>query len=333
MKRCLAVVWVLALASGWVSAETVLPTERPVAAEQATAEAPPVRAGDALNAGLLALKQNDFAALQEALSDDKDLTEIAAEWDERAEHAKQRRAEALEQDPGSRDMVELVNNSMQETWSKLLSDEGVDALVAEWQPEVADAASKRVMEFNLGFGALLTGIASNGKLSAEQVQQLTRLIYAVQDWTGRVNFADEARLRRAVMAIAQLARGTGLTHIDDVESLRFEEAVVHGDALIRTAKHVLAAYDIDADAILNSVRIEEHDAVGDRAVLRVQGRVFGVDLVQEQPMRYFNDRWMEATVADDAERWSGETDQAAEAAADASDEATTATATMPAPVQ
>ncbi len=312
MKRYLAVVWVLA--SGLVSAEVVVETTRPATPARTAVSQPPVRASDALNAGLLALKQNDFAALQEALSDDKDLTEIAAAWDERAEHAKQRRAEALEQDPASRDMVELVNNSMQETWSKLLSDEGVDALVAEWQPELADTASKRVMEFNLGFGALLTGIASNGKLSAEQVQQLTRLMYAVQDWTGRVNFADNARLRRAVMAIAQLARGTGIKRIDDVESLRFEEAVVHGDALIRTAKHVLAAYDIDADAILGSVRIEEHDAVGDRAVLRVQGSVFGVDLVHEQPMRYFQDQWMDADRAAEMERWAVEADEAAEQA-------------------
>ena len=313
MRRCLAIVWVLA--SGWVSAEAVQPTERPVAAVHARAETPPVRASDAMNAALLALKQNDFAALQEALDEDRDLGEIAAEWDERAEHAKQRRAEVLEQDPTARDMAELVDDTMQDTWSKLLSDKGVDALVAEWQPALADTASKRVMEFNLGFAALLTGIASNQKLNADQVQQLTRLMYAVQDWTGRVDFADETRLRQAVTAIAQLARGTRLKRFDDVETLRFEEAAIHGDELIRTVKRVLAAYDIDADAILNSVRIEEHDAVGDHAVLRMQGRVFGVELTHEQPMRYFQGHWMDADSAADVERWSVEADEAAGQAA------------------
>ena len=306
MKRCLAIVWVLA--SGWVLAEAVQPTERPVAAVQASAETPPVRASDALNAALLALKQNDFAALQEALDEDRDLSEIAAEWDERAEHAKQRRAAALEQDPTARDTAELVDDTMQDTWNKLLSDKGVDTLVAEWQPALADTASKRIMEFNLGFAALLTGIASDRKLTADQVQQLTRLMYAVQDWTGRVDFADETRLRQAATAIAQLARGTRLKRFDEVETLRFEEAAIHGDELIRTVKRVLAAYDIDADAILNSVRIEEHDAVGDRAVLRMQVRVFGVALTHEQPMRYFEGQWMDADSAAVRERWAVEAD-------------------------
>ncbi len=313
MKRYLAVVWMMA--SGLAFAEAVVEKEPPATPVRSAASLPPVRAGDALNAGLLALKQNDFAALQEALSDDKDLAEIAAEWDERAARSKQRRAEALEQDPTARDMAEQANDTMQETWNKLLSDEGVDALIAEWQPSLAETASKRVMEFNLGFGALLTGIAGDRKLSADQVQQLTRLMYAVQDWTGRVDFADEVRLRQAVMSIAQLARGTGLKRIDDVESLRFEEAAIHGDELIRTVKRVLAAYDVDADAILDSVRIEEHDAVGDRAVLRVQGRVFGVDLLHEQPMRYFQDHWMDADRAADWERWAVEADEADDQAA------------------
>lgn len=302
MKRCLAVVWVLA--SGWVSAEAVVEAARPARPAQVAMARPTVLASDALNAALLALKQNDFAALQEALAEDKDLAEIAVDWDARADQAKQRRADAIEQDPEALSGVEGV----QDTWNKLLSDEGVDALVAEWQPALADTASKRVMEFNLGFAALLTGIASDRKLTADQVQQLTRLMYAVQDWTGRVDFADETRLRQAATAIAQLARGTRLKRFDEVETLRFEEAAIHGDELIRTVKRVLAAYDVDADAILNSVRIEEHDAVGDRAVLRMQVRVFGVALTHEQPMRYFEGQWMDADSAAVRERWAVEAD-------------------------
>lgn len=299
MKRCLAVVWVLA--SGWVSAEAVAQPDRPSMAAHVIAERPPVRASDALNAVLLALKQNDFAALQVALAEDKDLAEIAAEWDERADRVRQARQASVEA-ASDAPTLESVEDGRQDTWNKLQSDAGVDALVAEWQPELAETASKRVMEFNLGFGALLTDIASDRKLSADQVQQFTRLMYAVQDWAGRVDFADDARLRQAVTAVAQLARGTRLKRFDEVEGLRFEDAVVHGDELIRTIKRVLSAYDIDADAILNSVRIEEHDAVRDRATLRVQGKVFGVELIHEQPMRYFQDRWMDADLAADLER-------------------------------
>lgn len=313
MKRYLAIVWLLA--SGWVVAEVVPPAERPAAALRAAAELPPVRASDTLNAILLAMKQNDFAALMEATDEDQDLGGIAAAWDERAERAKQRRAKANKQDPDALDLEAEGDDTMQDTWNKLLSDEGVDALVKEWQPKVAETASKRAMEFNLGFAALLADIAGDQKLNADQVQQLTRLMYAVQDWTGRVDFAEEARLRQALTAIAQLVRATRLKRFDEIETLRFEEAAIYGDELIRTVKRVLAAYDIDADAILNSVRIEEHDASGDRALLRVQGKVFGVDLAHERPMRYFKKRWMDADDAADIERWADEAAEAERAAA------------------
>jgi hypothetical protein len=47
----------------------------------------------------------------------------------------------------------------------------------------------------------------------------------------------------------------------------------------------------------------------------MQGRVFGVELTHEQPMRYFQGHWMDADSAADVERWSVEADEAAGQAA------------------
>ena len=144
MKRCLAVVWVLA--SGWVSAEAVVEAARPARPAQVAMARPTVLASDALNAALLALKQNDFAALQEALAEDKDLAEIAADWDARADQAKQRRADAIEQDPEALSGVEGV----QDTWNKLLSDEvrsEVIKLVLDKEPPLERRVNATLISF------------------------------------------------------------------------------------------------------------------------------------------------------------------------------------------
>ena len=275
----------------------------PAVAQQAPQ--PPTRVTDLPDAVLLALKQNDFAALLEANEHDKDIAQIAKQWDEsaarrRAAAAKAATTEAATAEPAA---IEAAEDEAEMVWRKLQTAEGVEQLIAEWQPQIAESASKRAMEFNLGFGAMLTEIASDQDMNADEVQQMTRLMYAVQDWIGRVDFADAARLRRALDAVSGLARQTGAKRFEDVQLLSFEDAVVHGDALLRTVKQVLAAYDIDADQILDSVRFSERDALADRATLHVEARVLGVDLAHDFRMRYWHDRWVGADVADSMERW------------------------------
>lgn len=274
--------------------------------ERSRVAAPQTRVTDVPNAILLALKQNDFAAFIDATEENKDIAELADEWNRHAVELRELNASAKVAEavvvPGQEgiDRAAVEPPESERLWKQLQSEQGVEALVADWQPKIAANVSQRLMEFNLGFGALLTSIATDQELSAVQVQQLTQLMYAVQDWSGRVDFADSDRLRRALGAVARLVRQTGVDRFDDVQQLAFEDAMVHGDALLRTVKQVLLAYDIDADQILNSVRLSEVDAAGQHATLHIELRMFGVDLSHDVRQTHVGGRWVDASVADQA---------------------------------
>ncbi len=277
-----------------------------VAATETTAPTPPMRrVNETPNALLNAIKQNDFAAFLEVREHGKGIAALADEWNANAERLRKEKTEReVDRAELGDDAPEaMADDSMQQAWQKLQTDAGIELLVAELQPLIAEEAGKRIMQFNIAFGATLTGIASEKQFSADQVQQLTQLMYAVQDWTGRVQFDDPARLRRALQAVAALARQTGLKRFDDSQAMAFEEAIVHGDSLIRTVKQVLAAYDLDADEILNSVRLSEVDAIDDRATLRVEARVFGVALAHDFKQQYFEGEWMDAEAVASITRW------------------------------
>lgn len=328
MKRLsLVVVLGLACSGGSVDATEVSAKMRPERAEQASLQ-PARRVTEWPDAILSALKQNDFAALLEATERNKGIAELAKDWDEQAARHREetaKRATALsDQDSVDADidaLTEQVEDHTQQTWTKLQSAEGVDALVAEWQPQIAEAVSKHLLQFNLGFGAALTAIASEKDFTAQQVQQLTQLMYAVQNWTGRVDFADPERLRQALTAVSRLVVQTRLKRFEDTQLLAFEDAIVHGDAMIVAVKRVFAAYDIDADQILNSVRFSEIDALGDTATLHAEARVFGVDLSHDFKMQWFDGEWIEADQVEMRKRWRDEeAGAAADAAADAATE-------------
>ena len=310
MSLCLACAGAFA---GPVAVETTVV----VTPDGATTVAPAGRVIDQPNAFLNALKQNDFAAFQEATKRDQDIVAIAKDWDERAERLRANREKrAAESAAANIDIAQsAMDDPMQQYWLKLRSAEGIDLLVAEWQPKIAADVGQRLLEFNLGFGAALTALASDQQLSAHEVQQLTQLMYAVQNWTARVDFADAERLRRALQAASSLVRQTGLKRYDDAETLSFEDAIVHGDTLIVVIKQMFAAYDINIDEILNSVRFNEIDALGDRATLHAEARVFGVDISHDFKMQYFEGQWMGVDAVETQQLWrEKEAKQADEAA-------------------
>jgi hypothetical protein len=296
----------LLLAGTWSA-----PGEAAASAEVAVvAPAPPVptrRVNEYPNALLSALKQNDFAGFLQAMQSDKDasIAALAQHWDDNAERLRAAKLErSAERDKAGGEAPEaLADDDWELAWQKLQTDSGVDLLVSELQPKLAEAASKHQMEFNIGFGAALAGIASDKDFNAEQVQQITQLMYAVQNWSARVDFADPERLRTALQAAARLVRQTGLKRFEDVQTLAFEDAVVHGDTLMRTIKQALAAYDVDADEILNSVRLSEVDAVADRATLHAEARVFGVFIAHDFRQQFFEGEWMDADAVASITQW------------------------------
>ena len=102
---------VLALAAFVVTAAEVVAGNvklAPAVAQQAAL--PPTRVTDQPDALLLALKENDFAALLEAMKNDKDIAQIAKQWDESA--AERRAAAAKAEEEKQRCAVSLAARHM-----------------------------------------------------------------------------------------------------------------------------------------------------------------------------------------------------------------------------
>jgi len=103
------------------------------------ASLPPTRVTDQPDALLLALKENDFAALLEAMENDKDIAQIAKRWDEsaaerRAAAAKAGTTEAATTEPAALDAAE---DEAEMVWRKLQTDEGVEQLIGQIHAEGA----------------------------------------------------------------------------------------------------------------------------------------------------------------------------------------------------
>jgi len=285
------------------------------AGPQAAETVPATRVVDLPNAVLAALKQNDFGALLDS-GRDGDLGDIARDWNENVVRAKVAAEPDADSEPAT-----LLGDPMTYAWAKLQTDAGLELLADELQPLIAEQAETSIGKFNLGFGVALAAIASDKNLSAEQSMQLTQLMYATQNWTHRVDFADPQRLRRALAALSRLVRQTGLKRMEDVQSLAFEDMVIHGDTLLVTIKQVLGAYDLDVDQVLASVRVSELDAFGNQATLRIEGQVLGVDLAYQWPKIYTRGQWLDAErVAAEARHASEEADEDLEVSVEFADE-------------
>jgi hypothetical protein len=190
--------------------------------------------------------------------------------------------------------------------AKLATREGVDALVAEWQPLLAEQANAKVIEFNLGLAAMMNALGEDKSASAEELRQRGQLILAVQAWANGVDFNDASRLRRAVDAAAGFVRKSGVRSSRDFMTMPFEDLVIRLDDALRAGKEILAAYDLDVDALLRSIEFSVVSRDGDRARIRSEATVLGVRLSHEEDLRWYRDDWMDASVVDSIERWEGE---------------------------
>ncbi|HVF34828.1 MAG TPA: hypothetical protein VND91_05855 [Candidatus Saccharimonadia bacterium] len=228
-----------------------------------------------------ALRANDAEAFAEAVSR-KSSDELAREWEtERAKAAEKSKDHEHGEDA-------------ERVWSMLMTDEGTAALVAELQPKISEKASTAVLQFNLGLAAMLTAVATEAGLSPTESQQFTQVVLAVQRWATGIDWSDPARLDRALAEASGLVRRSGLKSPRELVTLPYERALALGDDAIATFKGVLRAYDIDVDATLASISLEELERDGDRATVRTRVTVLGVPLDVTRELRHRHGRWNDA---------------------------------------
>ncbi len=246
----------------------------------AFAEAPPPSPVEHPLAVVDALRANDAEAFAEAVSH-KSSDALAREWE-----TKRAKAASDEESP-TRDA------DAHRAWSMLRTKEGTAALADELHPKLTEKATTAVLQFNFGLAAMLTAIASEAELTAEESRQASQLVLAVQRWANGVDWADRARLERALGAVASFVRASGLESPRELELLAYEDALALGDDAIAMVKDVVSAYELDLDAILSSIEIEELARDGERATVRTRLTVFAVPLTITRELEYRAGRWVD----------------------------------------
>lgn len=235
-----------------------------------------------------ALRANDAEAFAEAVSR-KSSAELALEWErERAKAASNEKSHTRGEDA-------------HRIWNQLRTADGTAALVDELQPKIAEQASTAVLQFNLGLAAAMTAVVTEAKLPAAEAQQVSQVLLAVQRWANGIDFSDRARLERAVDAVAQFVRQSGLETPRELELLAYEDALALGDEAIAMVKRIAAAYDLDVDATLASIRVEELARDDELATMRVSANVLGVPISVTRELEYRASEWREARPHDGAE--------------------------------
>ena len=283
---------VLALVLGCSIAQAAPALDAPKATVVAAAPSP----AEQDRALVDALIANDIEAIA-LQSGDKTQEALAREWErDRARYAKS-------------ELTPFVDMELERLWAMLATPEGTKALADELYPKFAEQATLNAAQFNGGIAMTLSSIASDSGLTPDEVQQVSQLMLAFQGWSNGMDWQDRARFDRAIDEIAGFARRSGVETATEIQLLPYEEAAALGDDAVATIKRVVRIYDLDVDAMLHSIRIEELSRNGDEATLRWSARVLDVPISIEKQMRYDrNDsrQWLTLDEIEQKARWQRE---------------------------
>jgi hypothetical protein len=165
----------------------------------------------------------------------------------------------------------------------------------------------------MGQGMATMSIQQSTELSDQQKTQATQFMNGLSGWLGKTDFADPALMRTALTALAEGLRATGITKLDDIKALSFDEMLVKAGPAVGGVKNALAAYGFSLDAIADSVKTEVVSETGDVAKLKVTYALFDSPLSFESEMKKVDGKWYGKDMLEQIEKSKAE--EAAEAAA------------------
>ena len=245
-----------------------------------------------------ALRANDVDALHAALSRDTREARVA-DWE-------RQRVRQLENDvqPAHGDEAEVVL-----AWAMLGTQHGAVALGDAFGPRFATHLLEARQRYARDLPQDLVDLANDPDYTPDEAQQLSQLALAALRWAEDTDFADRARLDRALAEASGFVQRSGLASPREIPLLDYDAACALGGDALATLKRVLLAYGLDADAVLASIVIEEAARDGDRATLRWHARVLDVPITFTREQRFRHGRWADAPAAPYAEEDAFETEE------------------------
>lgn len=251
--------------------QTAAPAEK--AAMQAVA--PAATAAAAMDAQIKAFRSNDLKALLEAALPAAEIERMRSEWDKN-------RAEPITDE----DRAEFADS-----WGKITAADGVDKIMAEMEPQLAAMKPQLAGMIAMGQGMATMTIAESTELTDAQKAQATAFMNGLSGWLGKTDFADAALMRKSLTALADGLRATGITKLDDIKALSFDELLAKFGPAVGGVKNALAAYGFSLDAIADSVKTEVVSEAGDSAKLKVSYALFDAPMSFESEMQKVDGKW------------------------------------------
>lgn len=273
MKRvALALCLSLALAACGKQEDTAASVATPKAATVAPQPSGPV---EQLEQQLSALRNNDLAALlNSALPKDK-LAEMRSDFEKA-------RAEAI---------TDEDRKQFDESIGKLIAAGGVDSMMAELEPKLAEMKPQLPMIVGMGVMMAQQGVQQSTDLNDTQKAQMSQMLTGLQSWAMQTDFADPARLRRALEALKAGVEQSGIKTIEDLNALGFEQMLSKAGPVMGGVKGALSAYDLDINAMLASVKPSLVSMEGDVAKLKIDYTMFGTPLSMETELTRQDGYW------------------------------------------
>lgn len=183
---------------------------------------------------------------------------------------------------------------------KLIAPDAVDQLMAEIEPKMRERAVQSEGMILMGLGAMNMAVTSpDSDLTEEQRAMLKRALPGIEAWVIETDFFSVDTLRQALTLVADAARRTGISDLDQIRMLSFEQLLAHGGRLLGAGKQAVKLYGIDLDAIVSTARMEVLEVEGDEARVRTTVTVFDAPLHFEQSLVLVEGRWYTKEAARD----------------------------------
>ncbi len=186
---------------------------------------------------------------------------------------------------------------------KLIAPDAVDQLMAEIEPKMRERAVQSEGMILMGLGAMNMAVTSpDSDLTEEQRAMLKRALPGIEAWVIETDFFSVDTLRQALTLMADAARRTGISDLDQIRMLSFEQLLAHGGRMLGAGKQAVKLYGIDLDAIVSTARMEVLEVEGDEARVRTIVTVFDAPLHFEQSLVLVEGRWYTKEAARDWNR-------------------------------
>ena len=234
---------------------------------------------DALIGAVEALKANDLGGLIRSAVGDDEYAKMGEEWEKQRQ---QIQSEITEQDRAQ----------FAGFMSMLTAPGSEDLLMTMIEPQLAQfqmSLAQFVAMFQ-GLGAMQIQQMQN--IDAAGKQNLMAALQATSQWMTTQDLTNRDKARAAVELVVVRAREFGINTLDELTALDYDGLLGKGGQVLGLGRELLAHYQIDLYALLNSVEVQTLENDGQNALVAIRFDFLGIPQQFKSKLVRQGDQWV-----------------------------------------